>query len=274
MADVLAFPELERIGRLGNQLFEIAGTVGLARRHGMEPRFPSRWSYRPYFSVPDEYFADEPGLHPCSLPDVEHLDPRTRIYLQDPSLWADIADEVRAMFARSETAEHELSNLEPLHDHAVLHVRRGDNLVQQDFYPVASLAWWSDAAARIAPQLPLRIVSDDVAWCEQVLAPEVMYSRIEGHVCWEGSSRPRLKEHEPGYWGETPTDWRDLFRLAECSGPFVISNSTFGWWGAWLSGAADVSYQWPFYGPRLDVANGGYCDASLMFPPTWRRLPL
>jgi hypothetical protein len=304
MTGTLRYNELERVGRLGNQLHEIASTVGIARRHGLRPTFPTRWSYRPYFSLPDEMFSDEPGIHPCSLPDVRHLDARTQIYLQDISLWADVADEVRELFAPSDAARERLARM-PLRTgqrEVVLHVRRGDNWDYQelhgngDFYPVASLLWWVDAVRGLRggwrhgvwpEHVHVWVVSDDLGWCRAPLVPAL--DEINGSswiasigdqpVVWPSvlpnAGDPRLKEHEPGYWEQKSTDWADLLWMAQRSeAQFVISNSSFGWWGAWLSGSTDVSYQWPFYGPALSVENGGYCDATLMFPPEWTRLPL
>jgi hypothetical protein len=276
MTEFVIFPDLEKCGRLGNQLHQIAGTLGLARARGLRPLFPAEWSYRPYFSVPDEMFAPRDVLirtssvHAASL--VPHLDPRTAIYLQDISLWSHVAEEVRELFVPSHLAATVAlgnGNFLP-REFGALHVRRGDNLVQQDFYPVAPLEWWL-AAADLLVDRPLALVSDDMDWLATDLWPALA---ARGHaINIVRNGRPRLKEHEPGYWDGEPTDWIDLFRLTQC-GAFVISNSSFGWWGAWLSRSDEVYYQWPFYGPRLAVENGGYCDASLMMPPEWKRLPL
>ncbi len=278
MTEFVVFPELEKCGRLGNTLHQIASTVGLARKHGLRPLFPAEYSYRPYFSIPDEFFAPRNVLvqtshvHAASL--VPHLDPRTAIYLQDLSLWADVADEVRAMFEPSDRAKEELIRGGDVRGSLALHIRRGDNLVQQEFYPVAPLEFWLAAVDQYPPRQPIRLYSDDMEWCITVLAPalEAMGRHPvlgAGHLV----SKPRLKEHEQGYWSETATDWIDLLLLAR-NEHYVIANSSFGWWGAWLSRSKDVHYQWPFYGPRLSVEHGGYADATLMMPPEWKRLPL
>ena len=44
----ISFSQLGKHGRLGNQLFQIASTLGMAEKYGAEVVFPS-WSYENYF---------------------------------------------------------------------------------------------------------------------------------------------------------------------------------------------------------------------------------
>jgi len=48
---ILSFSQLGQYGRLGNQLFQIASTMGLAEKHGTQAAFPE-WAYEPYFETP------------------------------------------------------------------------------------------------------------------------------------------------------------------------------------------------------------------------------
>lgn len=264
----LTFPQLEKVGRLGNQLFQIASTIGLARRYGMEPRFPTSWSYRPWFNVPDEFFADGLwGVHPTSLPDLAHMDERTRIYLQDLSFFADVEGDIEHWFRPSLQAQEHIGVLPP--GALILHVRRGDNVNQQDCYPLPSQAYYLDAVRR-HPELDVVIYGDDYAWNVAVLAPQVRQANPDAIVrCVPGIARP--KEHEKDYWTAPVLDWIDLHSMAAEGTAFCLSNSTLGWWSAWLSGSEDVSYPAPWYGPELDVhlGQGGYIDGSLMMPPKW-----
>jgi hypothetical protein len=49
----------------------------------------------------------------------------------------------------------------------------------------------------------------------------------------------------------------------------VVPNSTFGWWGAWLSRDPAPRYPTPWFGPALQPDH----DASLMFPAKWVPVP-
>ena len=92
---MLTYRLLGRNGRLGNQLWQIASTIGIARARGEQAGFPF-WRYRPYFSVPDGYFPDlgPPG----STEDIGHD------WLQELGHFSDIEDEVRDYFAPSPLA--------------------------------------------------------------------------------------------------------------------------------------------------------------------------
>ena len=54
---MITYRHLGRNGQLGNQLWQIAGTVGIAHKEGDMAGFPF-WRYRRYFSVPAEMFSD------------------------------------------------------------------------------------------------------------------------------------------------------------------------------------------------------------------------
>ena len=262
----LTFSQLERVGRLGNGLWQIASTIGLARRHGMEPRFPPSWSYRKFFSIPDEMFAEVRGTEAYRLPDLDHMDERTRIYLQDLSFIADVTDEIDEYFQPSDEA---LERLGTLSSHAlILHVRRGDNVNQQACYPLPSLDYYLNAVRR-HPGFDVLIFGDDHEWNQSVLYPLVclLASRVQ---VIKGVARP--KEHMPDYMTAPILDWIDLQLMAAQGRAFCLSNSTMGWWAAWLSGSDDVCYPDPWYGPSLDIRQQGYIDGSLMMPSAWLKV--
>jgi hypothetical protein len=269
----LTFSVLEKSGRLGNQLWQIASTLGLARRHGLEPRFPTAWSYRPWFSIPDEYFADVAGARAWQLDDLAHMDERTRVYMQDLSFIAGVEDEIREWFTPTELAIPQVARacpaaaLEPV---LILHVRRGDNLTAQQCYPIPSIEYYLDAVRRHSDH-DVIIYGDDWKWNRGVLEPLV--KTLTHQYVATVSGVPRPKEHEPNYMTAPILDWVDLFAMA-LGHAFCLSNSTLGFWAAFLSGSSDVEYPKPWYGPELDVhqGQGGYIDGSLMFPGHWKEV--
>lgn len=268
------FPLLGRAGRLGNQLHQIASTAGLASAGGGEPWFP-RWSYERYFDVPAEFFHDGPPPGDAAAPAAEqlvpHIDLRAAVYLQDIRLWAHIADEVRGWFAPSSWAAERLRRFD---DFARLprpilgvHVRRGDNVPGQDpgtpdkhlYHPLPAPSYYETAMAALRGETRYRSVacfSDDIAWCREHLAADYHH---------DGTARP--KEHEPAYATAPILDWIDFHLLARCDG-FVLSNSTFGAWAAYLNPGAPTTVPWPWFGPKLD-----YIDAALMIPDGWHLVP-
>lgn len=262
---MITFNPLGYHGRLGNQLYQLAATIGIARTLGQEFRLPDDWAYRKFFSVPDEFFAPKPlkgqEAHETEL--VNHIDPRARIYLQDFGLWNHVSDEVRQYL---EPSSHALDLIRGSLDGwlmyfpkkiASLHVRRGDNvtnpagtinLVPRRYYKDALTLLPSDTETVVC-------FSDDPGWCKQNFGPSVMYYDI---------GVPRPKEHEPDFDTAPVLDWIDLM-LMTYADYHIISNSTYAWWGAYLSG--DEHPMYPSYWFGYD-----YINESLLFPPGWRKI--
>jgi len=140
---VLTFPELGRAGRLGNQLFQIASTVGLSIVKNCSPRFPE-WDYAPFFCVPDEYFDKYDDLVMLATDNVMHIDERERIYLQDHHLFHESRELIKDIFSPSECAldilESRLDELNALTRPILsIHARRGDILKHPTYHPTRSL---------------------------------------------------------------------------------------------------------------------------------------
>lgn len=263
----VSFPLLGQMGRLGNQLWQVASTIGLAHTHRTEPRFPP-WAYMRYFSPPHDWFVQSPmGVDATTL--VPHLDPRAAGYLQDYGLWADVSASVRSHFSPSPLTMATLANHR---EFAALprpvlgvHVRRGDNVQANDpgtpdkhlYHPMPTTEWYLRGIETLkAGTKSVAVFSDDPQWCRENIPADYYH---------QGTVRP--KEHEAAYATAPVLDWIDLFLFARCA-RHVISNSSYAWWGAFLSGDTAPVYPWPWFGPRVS----NYTDASLMFPPPWQRL--
>jgi hypothetical protein len=258
---VITFRALGYRGRLGNQLYQIAATIGLARDNGVEPIFPADWHYRPYFSLPDSFFGE---LTPDMTEATEfapHLDPRCREYLQDINLFVHHLPEIREYFTPSDLAWSMMSSVNLCsHPHTVLHVRRGDNIVdpgvpnKSDYHLTPPLTYYLQGI-RYFENPFLWIYSDDIPWCQAHLP----------QACRYGHGVAYAKEHEPQYRTYAPTDWQDLFMMSR-GDAYVISGSTFGIWGALLADVPTHRVLRPdkVYGTALPWIN----DATL-FHPEW-----
>lgn len=264
MLQPLAYPELERAGRLGNQLWQIASTLGLARSRRMRPLFPSEWSYRDFFCCPDEWFGTVPPSATRSTVLATRLDPRCRPYLQDLSLWAAVQEEVRRAFDPSplafEVIDYEWNDQgfadlpRPI---CAMHVRRGDYATN----PKGTLTslpvdYYIDAQLELEPA-SVAIFSDDIDWCLENL--------YDGDLYYRGVSRP--KEQESNYMTVPVLDWVDLFLMARCD-MHIISNSTYSWWGAWLADSQAVAYPSRWFGE--DMAS--FIDFRAMIPDGWNEM--
>lgn len=268
----VAFPMLGQVGRLGNQLWQLSSTIGLAVGRDEQPAFPE-WAYMDYFSVPQEFFGwipqgelpPGPG-YTDAVTLVPHLDPRAATYLQDYGLFAHHLDLIRFFLEPSELAEKTLATNTEFRElpKPVLgvHVRRGDNAYDPEtpnkhlWHPMPPASYYLQGIAELSGECAsVAVFSDDPEWCRLNLLADYY------HV-----GTPRPKEHQPEWHTAPVLDWIDLMLFAECD-RHVISNSSYAWWGAFLSCDEAPLYPWPWYGPNV-----GYVDAGLMFPPSWRRI--
>jgi hypothetical protein len=97
---------------------------------------------------------------------------------------------------------------------AAINVRRGDYLhSDQSFnHPSISLEYINEAYKYLPQHDVLLIMSDDIEWCkENINLPNMVFN--DNSKFW----------NEEGIW---------LLSLCD---HFIISNSTYSWWGAWMS---------------------------------------
>jgi hypothetical protein len=266
---MITYRNLGRHGRLGNQLFQIASTIGIALDHSDAAVFPADWVYRPFFSFPDIMFMDEiPHTARESTEFAQHLDPRARPYLQDISLFWNHIYPLRYYLQPSARAIDTLVEMKiPNCPRIGIHVRRGDNVVdpgvpnKSDYHLCPSLDYYQRGLKELAPvafsNSSYICVSDDIPWCK-----ENIYADYYG----EGTAMP--KEHEPTFLSTVPRDWIDLFTLTACD-YLVISGSTFGIWGALMANTPHVVRPDKIYGPIV----AAYTDSELIFPKEWKVIP-
>lgn len=270
-------PTFGQSGRLGNQLWQLAGLAALADRLGLVIALQPEWVYRFWFDVPaDMYAIPGIGAHDVTA-HVDYLPAGARPYLQDLSLWSPrTADQMRSWIRPSATAADDgawcamAAEFDELPGPVLgIHVRRGDNASNpNENHPLRPTSYYRAALDLLAGDYPtVAVFTDDPAWCIAAFAAggELHVPGKRTPVFYSGA---RPKEHTPEYLDPgRATDWIDLLLLARCDA-HIIANSSFGWWGAFLADSDAVIYPWPWYGPGLaDTMN-----AELMLPGDWTRL--
>lgn len=131
---------------------------------------------------------------------------------------------------------------------AAINVRRGDYLHpdQSSRHPVISLEYINEAYKLLPPHNKLLVMSDDPEWCkENIKLPNVVFS------------------DNTKFW-----DAEGLWLLSLCS-HFIISNSTYSWWGAWLSRNINKTVISPstWFGPDIkENTNDIYCNNWIKIP--------
>jgi hypothetical protein len=243
-------------GGLGNQMFQYAAGLALARRLGTRLLTDTRWFdprrrpgatdhlTRPYhlslFGIradgelkrrlatallrPTTFAETRPGYDPA----IEALEGTVLLdgYWQSYRYFDRYEPEVRSAFRFPDVISAEGRKVQRAIEGAgapvAVHVRRGDYVRNPKVATtMAALTerYYADAAALLRERFErphFFVFSDDIAWCREHL-------RLGGETTFVGA--------RPG-----AGDCEDMALMASCSG-HVTANSSFSWWSAWLSEA-------------------------------------
>jgi hypothetical protein len=109
-----------------------------------------------------------------------------------------------------------------------LHIRRGDFIWNNKNHPPLSLDYYKSALEFFDSDREVIIFSDDTEWCkEQELFTDDRFAVAEG--------------------GD---QYYDMCLMTMCD-DFIIANSTFSWWGAWLGNRGKVIAPKKWFGETL-----------------------
>jgi hypothetical protein len=230
---MISFSQLGKYGRFGNQLFQIASTFGIAYRNSMLPTFP-HWDYQEYFSkkLPEGIpVIAKKYKEPCSY--YREIDLERGIhwdlegYFQSWKYFSDIKSTIISTFYFDKVQR----------DGVAIHVRRGDYLALQHVHPVLPMSYYENALGYF-PNEHFAIFSDDIEWCKQ----NFRYSDTE--------------------FVNSGSDIEDFKTMASFR-KFVIANSSFSYWAAYLSESDAVI-------SPINYVEGEVRDDRLL--PEWTKL--
>ena len=262
----IAFNYLGKLGQLGNQMFQYAATLGVARYLGVT------------FTIPDhnEVFVDALGNKlRIELFDCFDIEPDNKGLLQTDNILSEkgfefdknifnidgknnfnlygffqtekyfkhCEDEVRNQFMFKEQIVNECNDIiEECFDNPIaLHIRRGDFLINSGNHYNQSLDYYEKALGKFDSERQVVIFSDDPQWCvEQKLFESDRFIVSSGN--------------DP---------YVDLYLMTQCS-DFIIANSTFSWWGAWLANKGKVIAPKKWFGP-----NNSHLNTKDLYPEHW-----
>jgi hypothetical protein len=234
---------------------EIAAVKGAAGRGGGRLGQTLRNALTPYFRrrviTERKYFQFDPGL--LQAPDDVYLDG----YWQNAKYFSAIESILRREFTLKQPIDAESRELSQMIRESVsvgIHVRRGDFISDSSISRVhgtCDLPYYIHCMRLIAEKCePERwvVFSDDPEWARRHL-------RIsDGRATYVGASG-------------SSSPCRDLMLLSRCR-HFIIANSTFSWWAAWLSDHPGKIV----CAPKRWFAVDDY-DTSDLFPVEWVVVP-
>ncbi|WP_179120090.1 alpha-1,2-fucosyltransferase [Streptomyces tsukubensis] len=224
----VTFSTLGLEGRLGNQLWQTAAVIGRSLELGMPVRLPP-WGYANAFSLPNSWFTP-PGEDDVQVYDlVDYLKPEDKFVLQDIRLWWRYQQQVREYLT---PAKPVLDEVDALYgdvfargDVTAVHVRRGDYLDHPHKYPLPTEKYYREALAGSSPS-NIIVFTDDPEW-------------VAKHLQFLEGARVTSQ----------PAPFVDLACMTRCT-RLVIANSSFSWWGAFLSGSSEIIYPHAWYTPE------------------------
>ena len=258
------------MGRLGNQMFQFASTVGIAKRRGYDPKFPIENCSTPHmvgpidvktgsitpvkcdlldcFDIPKEYFISSSKLQVYSLfnesrfeydPNIEIIPDGTVLngYFQTEKYFLDIREEIKKIFSFKEEIVKEgnriLDQIREGKELVSIHIRRGDYTLYPDHHPTCDPAYYTKCLEEIKrvsnSDLKIVIFSDDKQWG---------LDNIKNYI---GEGFSVTNSEDP---------YVELYMMTKCD-YHVIANSSFSWWGSWLSDSKLTIAPSKWFGPLI-----------------------
>ncbi len=205
---MISFSQLGNLGRLGNQLFQIAVTVVTAKKNNENYIFPA-WQYESDFNlhncfsshIPITKTYQEPHFHYAPLPAVKDTD--LNGYFQSYKYWEGYEDIVKSIFEFK-------TPVRPLPGVTSIHIRRGDYINISQYHNNLSITNYYEKAMSIMASDHYFIFSDDINFCK---------------TKFKGSQFSFI---------ENGTAISDLELMSACENN-IVANSSFSYWGAYLN---------------------------------------
>lgn len=236
---MLTFSQLGRYGRFANQLFQVAGTIGLATKHGYGYAFP-RWvnhDHKERFGSTEDvdiykHFAHALPTADVQLPDFPigwgyhdlHLPDNVSIsgHLQSEKYFSHCKDLIRHYFTMADEPEQ--------NDACAIHVRLGD--YDDRYHTRLKGSYYGQAADQMPAGTKFLIFSDDV---ESAIA---MFRGLG-------------KVPSPEYTFVVNQSYLDDFRLMKSCKHFITGNSSYSLMAAILGKHPDKKIVCPsqWFGP-------------------------
>jgi hypothetical protein len=263
------------VGRLGNNLFQIATGIGQSRYNDIIlPK--GKWKYEKYFpnlTYKDDEEVDKllslypqvthieplPGGRKHDFPSDENINLHIEGYFQVEEYFNHKASLIREKL-RFESNFYSSCKLSDIVKGRVVgvHVRRGDVEDLERFgndrerqnatFPIPTAEYFKECMKRLDNEADyFFICSDDIQWCKDNLqSPKSLFSK-------------------------GVTDIEDFCMLTQCK-HIITSNSTFSWWAAWLTDNDEkkVYTMNRWFGSRLTETNL-HVDEGVV-PKKWIRI--
>lgn len=264
MKGFCTFSQLGRYGRFANQIFQIAGTIGIARKNGLQPVFPlwrnydhaERFGSKEDINVYQHFLNQLPEItnYPeCVAPwqtvgvewgyrDINLTAPPYRYdlsgHFQSLKYFEHCIDEVRYYMRMKKEKSYK--------SFVAIHARRGD--YDNAYHPVIPVHWYVEAIKHFPSDSKFLVFSDDKCFISQL-----------ADMCEINGLMKQANNMAPVYM-----NYLDSFAVMKKCEHFIIGNSSYSAAAAILSESKDKQVIAPatWFGPKYTsiTAKDIYCD--------------
>ena len=273
----IGYNKLGTNGRLGNQMFQYAGLRGIASRNGYEfcippEDHPTYADYALFLAFKMEgvntgivsgktitesgFHFDENLFDTC--PDNVNLDG----YFQTEKYFQHIESQLRKDFTfKDEILDPCKDFIDQFDDIAFLHIRRGDNVGREDYYPIPPTEWMINMVDKYFPDKPILICTDDLEWVRsQSVFDDDKFQISETRMYYDTPVMTGA-----GIVTKSLIPFYDLCLMSLCNGG-IVANSSMSWWAAWLQSSPDkkIITQDPWFGSKH-----AHLDTKDIRPSSW-----
>lgn len=265
--NIATFSPLGYMGELGNQMFQIAATIGYARKHGKLPIFPA-WTCkitgRNYTSeifkgpINQSFDSSFPlnnrhTYHDLSYIEIPYMEGNVDLvgYFQSEKYFENCQDEIRSIFSPRENIktyiENKYRDILNNDQKVSLHIRtarRSSN--DYDVHSSADSNFIKQAQVIFGDKLYV-IFTDNIEFTESLIPSDMNHIIVKGEE-----------------------NYIDLFMMTYFN-EMVVSSSTFGWWGAWLNQNKDprIAIMKNWFDPQKEKA---YLNDNDLVPDRWQKI--
>jgi hypothetical protein len=247
---MITFNQIGNFGRFGNQLFQYAALYSIAKTRGYDFGVPyqhrSKNDYNDFclkdcfsnLSAKDSSLIEQLySMHTISFkynPGIFGIPDNTDIsgYFQSEKYFVDYRNQILNEYQFNKSIKDESINIRSVTNKPVIsiHVRLGDYLQHQNCHPVCSFEYYNEALKLVPDDLMLFIFSDDIEKASQ------MFKNLQ----------------RPMVFVDTKNKFVDMCVMSMCN-YHIIANSSFSWWGAWLSESKKVIAPSQWFGPDKNM---------------------
>lgn len=260
---MIGFNALGHLGRLGNQMFQFSALKGIARNRGFEYCIPPSRNQNEW--TDHQLFVPFKMSHTSQL-NVQYIDESRPVvsegnfsfnsklfnscsdwvsiqgFFQTEKYFKHIKDELKGDFEfRDEILNPCKEMISDLSNPLSLHIRRTDYITNSN-HTALELDYYQKALQEFDKDLPVLVFSDDPEWCKkQKLFCDDRFLIADGN-----------------------SNYIDLCLMTLCK-YHIIANSSFSWWGAWLSDSQKIVAPSGWF----KGSNNEHLDTKDIIPDDW-----